>query len=461
MQLQAWCQMDIRTHLMHRLHTNLIALLFSLHTYDHAFATLQQVDLDSEDLTVAGSNSKLRQKSGKTVLKKKSEPRESASAAETVNFRYRKLGTDEFRLLTIAPGDTDEPLVCTLDHTSFQSNRRYCALSYTWGSPEAPFFINCNGSEIRITSSLHEALSQMRRKWLYIVVWADAICINQSDNAEKSQQVMRMGDIYSKASRLFIWLGNPVTASDADVTVDTMEKVGKMAESCLENRQVAWDTEEFIVAVQERMREEPISENEWQRLQDCFLMPWFSRVWVFQEVVSVMACSAKNIRMGYGNRIVAWMTVARIMAILGPLKSVNPASIRCPAAITMERNIRAEAMMRQVRNVRIHLPNDQITEENVVEAVADKLSSDVPYFCVGGTDVHVTIVIDMLRLAFPNTNKDDYPQMDLDTEATLMMGVFLRLFPDGSYPGIPMTLHCQHAQSRASHDCYQWSFNFG
>jgi len=38
-------------------------------------------------------------------------------------------------------------------------------------------------------------------------VWIDAICINQDNLDERSQQVSLMTDIYSKARRVIIWLG--------------------------------------------------------------------------------------------------------------------------------------------------------------------------------------------------------------------------------------------------------------
>lgn len=463
MQLQAWCQMDLRTHLMHRLHTNLIALLFCLHTCGHYLPTLQQAPLYSEDSTAAGPNTKTRKKTRKTALRNKSKLKEGASAAETVNFHYTTLGTDEFRLLEIAPGDIDAPLVCTLKHTSFQSNERYCALSYTWGSPEPPFYVKCNGGDIRITKSLHEALCRMRRTWFPVMVWADAICINQSDNSEKSQQVVRMGEIYSKASRLFIWLGNPLTPSDADVTVDTMEKLGRMVQAIRdENQEVAWHRGGFIVAMQEGIRAEAISEIEWQKLQDCFLMPWFSRVWVFQEVASVMRFSDDNIRVGYGNREFAWTTVVEIMAILGPFKTANPVSVRCPYAVTMERNIRMESW---VRRVHIHLPNDQITEEDVAEALARKPFPDgrtlQDYSRFGGLVAEVAIVIDLCKFTSPNASEDNHLQLDSDKDAALMMEAVLRIFPHGSYLDIPKTLNCHHSQTRSSHDYSPRPSNFG
>jgi hypothetical protein len=38
-------------------------------------------------------------------------------------------------------------------------------------------------------------------------IWIDAICINQSDNAEKGIQVQNMGRIYSHALKMVGWLG--------------------------------------------------------------------------------------------------------------------------------------------------------------------------------------------------------------------------------------------------------------
>jgi hypothetical protein len=39
--------------------------------------------------------------------------------------------------------------------------------------------------------------------------WIDQICINQSNNAEKSDQVKRMHQIYSEAESIIIYLGEP------------------------------------------------------------------------------------------------------------------------------------------------------------------------------------------------------------------------------------------------------------
>lgn len=495
MQLQAWSQIDLRAHLMYRLHTNLTALLFCVYTSDYSLVTLHQAALDSVGSTAAGSNLKPRQKSQKTARRKKpkvkgspsaaldsgdstaagsslkvrqrtqktasrNEPKlqESAPATKTAGFCYTTLEKDEFRLLEIAPGDIDAPLVCILKHTSFRSVEWFCALSYTWGSPEPPFFIKCNGSDVRITKSLHEALCQMRRTWGYAVVWADAICINQSDNSEKSQQVMRMSEIYSKASRLFIWLGNPVTPSDADV-VDAILELSELATSIRHKYRDSTGNGKMDPALEERTRVEAISEDDWRKLRDFFLLPWFSRVWVFQEVASVMAVSPRDIRMGYGNRFVDWGVVIMLMMTKSPTNFDNPIRLRFPTAATM---VAESSILSAQRKVHLHLPKGVNTEEHVAEAFARSAPPAgrqmEAWYREGIVHTHVAIVIDLCELTAKEYN---HSQLDSDRDAALMAEAFISMFSNGSYLGILKTLHCCHSQTRSSYTHNSYSSNCG
>ena len=45
-------------------------------------------------------------------------------------------------------------------------------------------------------------------------LWIDAICISQTDNAEKALQIPRMGDIYRLANRVVAWLGEGGTTGE-------------------------------------------------------------------------------------------------------------------------------------------------------------------------------------------------------------------------------------------------------
>lgn len=81
----------------------------------------------------------------------------------------------------------------------------YEALSYRWSSGKPPSRINCNGKLLAITSNLQEALRRLNV--VDRLLWVDSICINQDDVVEKGEQVALMSEIYSKAVRVLVWLG--------------------------------------------------------------------------------------------------------------------------------------------------------------------------------------------------------------------------------------------------------------
>ena len=89
---------------------------------------------------------------------------------------------------------------------------RYTALSYTWGEKRADWSIQINGRSLRLTRNLYWATRA------FAVVgesyWIDAICINQSDDVEKSLQIPLMKEIYAQAQVCLIWLGDESDQSD-------------------------------------------------------------------------------------------------------------------------------------------------------------------------------------------------------------------------------------------------------
>ena len=121
----------------------------------------------------------------------------------------------DIRILVLARGDQDDQLrghlfVESLDYEDVH----YTALSYTWAGPVIDNGISIDGSVFDITENLWLALRQFRHLTRAIHLWIDAICINQGDDSEKGEQVALMGDIYSNATRTWIWLGAAANNSD-------------------------------------------------------------------------------------------------------------------------------------------------------------------------------------------------------------------------------------------------------
>jgi hypothetical protein len=69
------------------------------------------------------------------------------------------------------------------------------------------FCIQIDGKQMYITFNLEGALQILRDEKISIRLWIDALCIDQSNMEERSEQVKSMARIYSQASRVVIWLG--------------------------------------------------------------------------------------------------------------------------------------------------------------------------------------------------------------------------------------------------------------
>jgi hypothetical protein len=83
----------------------------------------------------------------------------------------------------------------------------FTALSYVWGDAPDTTTILVDGKPLSVTKTLDLALRHLREPKMVIRVWADAICISQSDNIERNVQVQQMGSVYQTAHHTVIFLG--------------------------------------------------------------------------------------------------------------------------------------------------------------------------------------------------------------------------------------------------------------
>ena len=139
----------------------------------------------------------------------------------------------EIRTITVlASAEHSAAIQCTLRTISIHRSTHtphYHALSYYWGSTsdieniivhkESP---NSTAFEVPVTRELASALRQFRARAIEkgepLVLWTDAICINQLDGAERSQQVTIMRSVYEAASSVLIWLGGTDRLAEIGLT---------------------------------------------------------------------------------------------------------------------------------------------------------------------------------------------------------------------------------------------------
>lgn len=122
------------------------------------------------------------------------------------NFQYNPLSAPgALRLLKVLPGKLDEQIQIHLWEAT--ETVPYRCLSYMWGDQAEQLPILVNGSQMSIGRNLYTFLEIARQRFSDETLWIDALCINQSNNTEKSLQVQRMGKIFSEAKEVLVWLG--------------------------------------------------------------------------------------------------------------------------------------------------------------------------------------------------------------------------------------------------------------
>ncbi|KAF3020158.1 hypothetical protein E8E14_009450 [Neopestalotiopsis sp. 37M] len=220
------------------------------------------------------------------------------------------LDEDEFRVMELKPGDGDGELRGALLHCSVEfvrSNQdlflhtaytpddqkytqrfalstdgyttpvQYTALSYTWGDPDpsTDTTIDCAGHKLTITQSLATALKHFRQKDHSILLWVDQICINQKDDEEKNQQIPLMSSIYRYATNTAIWLGAEESGSTS-----AMQLLDDVNTRLQFSEAIDINPKEF-----ERLQLPREDSTQWRDLKNLLKRPWFSRLWIIQEVI--------------------------------------------------------------------------------------------------------------------------------------------------------------------------------
>lgn len=125
-------------------------------------------------------------------------------------YSYQSLDEPtDTRLLELKPGKEGEPIEYNVIHISLQNlGHSYSALSYTWGNVDDRREVICNGKKFSVTANFHSSLRRIRQQEKSCMLWADAICINQSDITERETQVRNMKDIYQQASEVIADVGD-------------------------------------------------------------------------------------------------------------------------------------------------------------------------------------------------------------------------------------------------------------
>lgn len=181
----------------------------------------------------------------------------------------------EFRLLII---DrilfSSTPHQCALRQVSLSDCESFVALSYVWGDESNTVELKINGHSYYVTPNVLSALQHLSELAARLVIWVDAICINQGNLRERSDQVRMMGDIYKNAEHVLVWLGPQ--GGESDLGLNIIRDLGNAYHDYKCSEKAFQSIEEKYVSTQDQA---------WTSLSQLLRRPWWSRLWTVQEVV--------------------------------------------------------------------------------------------------------------------------------------------------------------------------------
>lgn len=110
--------------------------------------------------------------------------------------------------MKVSPGKQGDDLVLSFEVVRVEDESRvdYDAISYRWESQANTELVFSNLQTYILTDIHRKMIQDLRYTDGIRRIWIDAICINQRNIAERSQQIQLMGTIYSKARHVCIWL---------------------------------------------------------------------------------------------------------------------------------------------------------------------------------------------------------------------------------------------------------------
>ncbi|KAK1508643.1 hypothetical protein CTAM01_02429 [Colletotrichum tamarilloi] len=242
-------------------------------------------------------------------------------------------GKSEIRLLEYVSFSGQPSL--RLSSVSLDEKPVYTALSYVWGDASITESILLNDQEFQATKNLFHALQHLQDHWIDTFpgrhpqgfrLWVDALCINQQDVAERNQQVQLMRRVYASAELAFSWLGTDTEEIGAafetiNLVAHEMDKVvGRRHIGGVEPHElISWmkDWPQLILA-DIGPENDWHSNQSWKSVRSLFILPYWFRVWVVQEIVL-----AENLVLLSGKSSVDWIALFLTCSWIGRLKEIR------------------------------------------------------------------------------------------------------------------------------------------
>ncbi|KAM0232145.1 hypothetical protein ACHAP5_010807 [Fusarium lateritium] len=207
----------------------------------------------------------------------------------------------QIRLFELYPDQGAGDIRGAFHYGELSSCEAFTALSYTWGDETEFRHIDFDGGKtLRIRDNLWQFLhGQSLLITQPKTFWIDAICIDQANVRERNHQVNLMRGIYSRAEKVYVWLGKETDESD-------------LAMDFLMNR------------VKRKLKvkglgfKRPWSRNIGKALTQLCERSYWRRMWIIQEIIC-----AQNITIWCGTKSCEWSAVESLYLKVKSLEDEN------------------------------------------------------------------------------------------------------------------------------------------
>jgi hypothetical protein len=190
---------------------------------------------------------------------------------------------------------------------SLQNAPAYHAISYAWtqGAQDTRT-IKLNGMSMQVKGNVYDIIERCSSSYESYHIWIDTICIDQTSSSEKTMQVRKMQEIYSRAAHVLVCLGNGPAFLAFDMILELKEVRQRIGDAYLPRH---------IAGLIARQRTDFYLRARLKALDELLQHTWFQRIWVVQEVIV-----ARSVTVCYGRKSMPWSKFHEKLKILsGPV----------------------------------------------------------------------------------------------------------------------------------------------
>lgn len=143
-----------------------------------------------------------------------------------------------------------------------------------------------------MTPNLANAFLDLRQQREPLLLWVDALCIDQANATEREHQVSMMGDIYSRAHIVHAWLDEHIDPTSKAFR-ESQRLMAKKDRSSVEEKFTARSLFSLAIRIVAYLfyhctgvrRELKPDESFWEPLIRIFSNEYWTRLWIQQEIL--------------------------------------------------------------------------------------------------------------------------------------------------------------------------------